>query len=140
MECPRRFEAERSARDSQLVCGAACRKARRARLARERRAKDPDGARVDERRRKARSRAKEREEAPSAPAVDTARGDAKAGGPDDAAEPAGRGCHELPSACNPSMSRTDIGRIVDATLRMSRATLGEHADTIAQEISLTMGL
>ena len=140
MECPRRFEAERSARDSQLVCGAACRKARRARLARDRRAKDPDGARVDERRRKARSRAKEREEAPSEPAVETARGDATVGAPAHAAEPAGRGCHELPSACNPSISQTDVGRIVDATLRLSRATLAEQAGTIAREISLEMGL
>jgi hypothetical protein len=94
-ECRKTFTAEPSARDTQRVCGKACRKARDRRLARARRRRDPDDARADERERQRTSR--------------KARADA--------------GCHAPPSTRKCPLSDKEVRHFVDRALERSRATL-----------------
>jgi hypothetical protein len=94
-ECRRTFTAEPSARDTQRVCGKACRKARDWKLARARRRRDLDDARADERERQRTSR--------------KARADA--------------GCHAPPSTRKCPLSDKEVRHFVDRALERSRATL-----------------
>jgi hypothetical protein len=94
-ECRRTFTAEPSARDTQRVCGKACRKARDLRLARARRRRDLHDARADERERQRTSR--------------KARADA--------------GCHAPPSTRKCPLSDKEVRHFVDRALERSRATL-----------------
>jgi len=64
-ECRCYFTPTATAAKSQRVCGAACRKRRRRKLAKQRRESDVQGFRVDERARQRASRAKRRAEAPA---------------------------------------------------------------------------
>ena len=94
-ECRRTFTAEPSARETQRVCGKACRKARDLRLARARRRRDLDDTRADERERQRTSR--------------KARADA--------------GCHAPPSTRKCPLSDKEVRRFVDRALERSRTTL-----------------
>ena len=94
-ECRTTFIAEPSARDTQRVCGKACRKVRDLRLARARRRRDLDEARIDERERQ-RTRRKARAES---------------------------GCHAPPSTRKCPLSDKEVRQFVDRALERSRATL-----------------
>ena len=94
-ECRRTFTAEPSARETQRVCGKACRKARDLRLARARRRRDLDDALIDERDRQ-RTHRKARAEA---------------------------GCHAPPSTRKCPLSDKEVRQFVDRALERSRATL-----------------
>jgi hypothetical protein len=94
-ECRGTFTPERSARETQRVCGPRCRKARDVRQARARRQRDVDAARADARERQRASR-KARSEA---------------------------GCHAPPSTRKCPVSHEEVRQFVDRALERSRATL-----------------
>jgi hypothetical protein len=89
------FMPEPSGRDTQRVCGRDCRKARDRRLARARRGRDRDEARIDERERQRTSRKARRE----------------------------AGCHAPASARKCPLSNKQVRQFVDRALERSRATL-----------------
>lgn len=111
-ECRKSYEPAPSARYSQRVCGAECRKARARKLARKRRRQDLEGFRADERARQQACRERRRE---------------------------GRGCHAPPSAGKCATLQEQIERIVDKALGLSRATLRREVREIIQERGLDPG-
>jgi hypothetical protein len=94
-ECRKTFDPAITARDTQRVCGAACRASRDRRLARARRRRELDDYRADERERQCTRR--ERREAD--------------------------GCHAPPSAPKCAELPREVVEIVDRLVRVSRATL-----------------
>lgn len=94
-ECRKTFIPARSAAGKQCVCSPACRKARARKLARKRRGRELEQCRADERERQRAHRARS-EAAP---------------------------CHAPASEHKYSISRDEIGKIVDRALALSRATL-----------------
>lgn len=94
-ECRKTFVPARSARGKQCVCSPACRKARDRKLARKRRGRELEQCRADERERQRAHRARHRVVPCQAPA----------------------------SAHKYSISREEVGQIVDRVLALSRATL-----------------
>jgi hypothetical protein len=112
-ECREWYEAAPSARDTQKVCGAACRQKRRRKCARVRRGRELQQARVDERERQRDHRAERRRRAAS-PAPPTS--------------PAGLGrdgptCHAPPSSAKHREILSKVLDLWDNEMARSRATL-----------------
>lgn len=131
-ECRKRFVPAATAETTQCVCGAECRKRRRARLARRRRRADPEGFRVDERERQRARRQRQRAE--GAPDWWPCRGSPEPL----AVDCSGSGqevCHELASARKRRNLQQEVLDIVDRSLRVSRATFEREQARIARELS-----
>ena len=101
-ECRKTFKPARSAQGTQRVCGDVCRAVRARRLARARRCKAVDDARVDERMRQRASRESR----------------------------AARDCHAGPSTRTCLLSPREVRAIVDRTLDRSRATLERDLSSV----------
>src|SRR5438477_5026052 len=93
-ECRKWFAPRVTAAKHQRVCGAACRRRRRGKLARQRRGDDLEGQRADERQRQKKHR-------------EAAKRD---------------GCHEPPSGGKYAEVLLKLEQIVDGAARRSRAT------------------
>lgn len=94
-ECRKTFEPAPSARSTQRVCGAACRRARERKLARSRRRSDIEDERGAERERQVACRKRR----------------------------VASGCHAGPSAAKCRVSLVEMREIVDGALALSRGTL-----------------
>jgi hypothetical protein len=127
-ECRARFEAAVTAAGSQRVCGAKCRKRRRARLARRRRQADLEGARAEERERQKRRR--ERRGGPEPPS------ERCRSSPSEACEGEGTtACHEPASAPKQWNFQVEILEIVDSSIRLSRATFERAMGRMERKLS-----
>ncbi len=110
-ECRRTFKVSPSARKTQRVCGAACRAKRDRRLARARRRREIDEARIEERERQSAWR-EVRSKA---------------------------GCHAPASEPKCSFSLNEIGQFVDRALELSRATLVREVRGILRRFATNRG-
>jgi hypothetical protein len=135
-ECRRRFEPERSAEKTQRVCGEECRKKRRRRLARRRRSKRVLDARVDERERQRRCRAK-RQAACGPPSG----GDGQqAGRQEDAADtPVTGGCHAPASGRIGAELHEKVLESWDRAVALSRASLQRRMEGILRGLDVNSG-
>jgi hypothetical protein len=131
-ECRARFLPAATAAGTQRVCGPECRKRRRARQARRRRRADPEGFRMDDwgRQKQCRQRRRATQAAdwqPCRGSPQPPEGDCSGTGQET--------CHELASTRKCRNLQLEMLKIVDRSLRVSRASFAREQARIARELS-----
>lgn len=128
-ECRRWFEPKVSARETQRVCGPACRKRRHAGLARRRRRADVEGARAEERERQRQHRERVRREARVPPKACRASPEAACSGR------GSEGCHSPASVRKHPNVQQEIVQIVDNSLALSLDSFERAVERMRRQLS-----
>lgn len=128
-ECRARFEPAVTAKEKQRVCGAECRRRRRARLARRRRRAELEGSRAEERERQRQHRQGRR--VLQAPPLQACRGSPEP----ECASGNREACHEPASVHKHVNLQEEMLKIVDRSLRVSRASFERERARMRRELS-----